>query len=166
MASHLPCTYPLPLCPNFKPTHRSHNEGFQLALTTAALAVPVVLLRRQRNNALAKALKNGPPPPRRSASIPGVPPLRQTTLSGPSSVPTPTKHLDLPSQPSDDFNGALYSAKAFGIATLSVTVGATAIIWGANTVMGVKDVRARIPPQNYVLDLQYVACRLKSLPIE
>jgi len=37
----------------------------------------------------------------------------------------------------DNFNGAVYCAKAFGLATLLVGAGAGTIIWGVRTTLGV-----------------------------
>jgi hypothetical protein len=42
------------------------------------------------------------------------------------------------------FNGALYSLKAFGIATALVVAGATASVWGVKTYLGAKDVSAYV----------------------
>ncbi|EKM56315.1 uncharacterized protein PHACADRAFT_91562 [Phanerochaete carnosa HHB-10118-sp] len=42
-------------------------------------------------------------------------------------------------RPEDDFNFALYGAKAFGYATAIVTAGAAVSVWGVKTFMGVKD---------------------------
>ena len=39
----------------------------------------------------------------------------------------------------DSFNGALYSLKAFGIATALVITGAAASLWGGKAYLGVKD---------------------------
>lgn len=41
----------------------------------------------------------------------------------------------------DDFNGALYTVKAFGYATAMVMAGALATVWGVKSHMGVQDVR-------------------------
>jgi hypothetical protein len=38
------------------------------------------------------------------------------------------------------FDGALYSLKAFGIATALVVAGAAASVWSVKTYLGVKDV--------------------------
>jgi hypothetical protein len=38
------------------------------------------------------------------------------------------------------FNGALYSLKAFSIATALVVAGGSASVWGVKTYLGVKDV--------------------------
>lgn len=38
------------------------------------------------------------------------------------------------------FNGALYSLKAFGIATALIVAGGAASVWGVKTYLGVKDV--------------------------
>ncbi|OBZ78175.1 hypothetical protein A0H81_02717 [Grifola frondosa] len=114
-----------------------------LALTTAALAVPIVILRRQRASALGKALANAPPPPRRTSS--GGAPL---ALSGSSlHPPLPPRPPSAPSASAstsaarveDDFNGALHCAGAFGVATLLVVLGAGAGVWGVRSYMGVQD---------------------------
>ena len=42
------------------------------------------------------------------------------------------------------FNGALYSLKAFGIATALVVAGATVSVWGVKTYLGAKDVSGSI----------------------
>jgi len=98
-----------------------------------------------------------PPPPRRSVSTstaappPRTPPNSQTP---PPRVPakTGTTPLDRSAAPqiaiasspaitdaSDGFNGALYSAKAFGIATLCVGAGAVTMVWGVQQALGVEN---------------------------
>lgn len=76
-------------------------------------------------------------------------------LAGPSSNPSTQEVLYLKnpalsssSRPpaEEDFNGALYSAKAFGIATLFVTVGAVTTVMGIKAAMGVRDVRSPLTP--------------------
>jgi hypothetical protein len=78
------------------------------------------------------------------------PPIRPILI-----YPTPSPHAAVSSQPptpsgclprntsrrEDNFNGALYSLKAFSIATALVVVGAAASLWGVKTYLGVKDVR-------------------------
>jgi hypothetical protein len=41
----------------------------------------------------------------------------------------------------DSFNGALYSLKAFSIATALVVAGGATSVWGVKTYLGVRDVR-------------------------
>ena len=43
------------------------------------------------------------------------------------------------------FNGAFYSAKAFGIATTLVTVGAFVGVWAVRASLGVQNVRGMVP---------------------
>lgn len=43
------------------------------------------------------------------------------------------------------FNGAFYSAKAFGIATTLVTVGAFVGVWAVRASLGVQNVRGIVP---------------------
>ncbi|CAL1708414.1 unnamed protein product [Somion occarium] len=107
-----------------------------LALTTAALAVPIVLLRRQRASVLTKTLESSaPPPPRRTALSTSI---TATSLST-RSAPPPRRVTNEPPSAEDGFNAALYTAKAFGLATLLVTVGATTAIIGVKSSMGVRD---------------------------
>lgn len=122
----------------------------QLAVSTAALIVPVVLLRRSRANALARTLREAPPPPRRTtttAFVPGIPvanvPRVKPTTST-NAAPTADSEMI------DDFNGALYSAKAFGYATLMVVTGASLTVWGVKSYMGVQNV-------------SFIPCHLSSL---
>ncbi|KAH8089903.1 hypothetical protein BXZ70DRAFT_1041920 [Cristinia sonorae] len=120
-----------------------------LTLTTVALAVPIVLLRRQWSSTVARSVKGAPPPPRRvvtgplsstarpsqpvsKASAPVPPPRMKTS-------PAPTKPVTV--NPDDRFNGAFYSVKAFGIATAMVTVGAVTTVWGVKLAMGVQDTK-------------------------
>ncbi|TBU42372.1 hypothetical protein BD309DRAFT_866466 [Dichomitus squalens] len=70
-----------------------------------ALMVPIVMLHRHRAATLSMA--DTPPPPRH--------PIPSTSTSASSSMAARAE---------DSFNGALHSAKAFGIATLMVGVGA------------------------------------------
>lgn len=152
-------------------------------MTTAALTVPIVLLRRQRSRALANPLplrrpqdlstlasrftpisnpapsNEWPPKPRRtvfntstgSPSAPRIGPRPTNIYPGSgsaSSLLVRAKDLQLDEKtvlPDDDgFNAPLYTAKAFGIATLIVAVCATTAVWGVKTSMGVKDVRPLI----------------------
>ena len=55
----------------------------------------------------------------------------------PIQVPKPSK-AETPSDPG--FNYALYSAKAFGIATTLVTVGAFVGVWAVQASLGVQNV--------------------------
>ncbi|KAI0341311.1 hypothetical protein BDW22DRAFT_1332804, partial [Trametopsis cervina] len=115
-----------------------------LALSTVALIGPVVLLRRHRANVLSKALEEAPPPPRRitatllshrSAEV--TQPRLSVAQPGPLAETedyTSSSQAEVP----DDFNGALYSAKAFGYATLMVMTGAITTVWGVKTYMGVE----------------------------
>ena len=111
----------------------------QLGISTVALSVPVVLLRRQR---AARALTKAPPP-RRKAWPPPTPRAGPTTAVPaaarvePIQVPKPSK-AEIPSD--SDFNGAFYSAKAFGIATALVTMGAFIGVWAVQVSLGVQNV--------------------------
>jgi len=142
-------------------------------MTTAALAVPIVLLRRQR----AKALLNVPPPRRigdpsslhsrytPTQNIPPSdlnedmtqgqwpPPRRRTsrTMALQSSRFTPRVSASAPlsavesdelhdqSTSNDDFNSPLYTARAFGLATLIVALCASTAVWSVKTTLDVKD---------------------------
>ncbi|KIM85554.1 hypothetical protein PILCRDRAFT_337125 [Piloderma croceum F 1598] len=143
-----------------------------LAVTTVALAVPIVLLRRQRSNALLNTF-----PPRRAGDpsslasrftpIPNIPPSNVTATQWPpprrrsggttsfqgsrltlpsssaSSVLTAVESDEFNDRPmsNDEFNAPLYTAKAFGIATLIVAVCASAAVWSVKTSLDVKDTR-------------------------
>jgi hypothetical protein len=147
----------------------------QLAVTTAALAVPIVLLRRQRSNALLNTI-----PPRRTGDLSSLasrftpiqstppsnvngsqwpPPRRRNggTTSFHGSRFTPRASVSAPlsleldelpdrARSNDEFNTPLYAAKAFGLATLIVMVCASTAVWGVKTSLGVKDVRLFLPP--------------------
>lgn len=106
-----------------------------------ALSVPIVLLRRQRAaRNLSKAL-----PPRRRAGPSPLPRASPTTVAPlaprvePIQVPKVEKAAEALADTS--FNGALYSAKAFGIATVFVTIGAFVGVWVVQTSLGVQNVR-------------------------
>ncbi|KAL0072340.1 hypothetical protein AAF712_000103 [Marasmius tenuissimus] len=82
---------------------------------------------------------------------------RQTSQPFPRITPTPTSvpafglqetgdvtetrssEEDDPPPQQLDFNPALLTAKAFGIATLAVTVGAVTLVWGVKSAMGVEN---------------------------
>ncbi|KAI0074226.1 hypothetical protein K474DRAFT_1677270 [Panus rudis PR-1116 ss-1] len=129
-----------------------------LALTTAALAVPLVYLRRQKATMLSETLRNGPPPPPRrnvassvsrltaSTSRSNVPPIRQTSSRGTTkSPPTVTPSQNIAAEgatvatASTDLDGPFLAAKAFGIATLFVGVGAVITVTGVKAFLGVEN---------------------------
>ena len=112
---------------------------FQLGVSTVALSVPIVLLRRQR---AAQALNKTLPPRRRTGPSP-------TLRASPTAVAPPTPRVDpvqaqkVPKAEAladSSFNGPLYSAKAFGIATTCVTIGAFVGVWAVQTSLGVQNV--------------------------
>ncbi|KAH9948025.1 hypothetical protein B0H21DRAFT_735831 [Amylocystis lapponica] len=120
-----------------------------LALTTAALAVPIFLLKRHRAFTLGSALADAPPPPRRTGAASGPAAVRAGPAR-PASHPRtsdaqrathPSSEAGVSLSMEDNFNGALYSAKAFGLATMFVTVGAGTTIWGVKTAMGVQNTK-------------------------
>jgi hypothetical protein len=104
-----------------------------------------MLLRRHKANLLSKALEEAPPPPRRTIITP-----TGLAVSGTTRVQQPIQHEPLPSieqstrpeqvEATDDFNGALYSMKAFGYATFLVMTGALTTVWGVKSYMGVENV--------------------------
>ena len=112
----------------------------QLGVSTVALSVPIVLMRRQRaSRALSKAL-----PPRRRA---GPSPTSRTSPTTVVSAAPQVEPIQVPKIPKAEaledprFNGALYSAKAFGIATAFVTIGAFVGVWAVQSSLGVQNVR-------------------------
>jgi len=143
----------------------SFLTSLQLAVTTAALALPLTFLRRQQRAANSiiggdgrtsslltstSKLISSPPVRRRAPPLPhrgGIPVPSTITLSsrgtdGASAQTTPLAKAGSVSRVEKDggFNGALYSLKAFGIATALVVSGAAAGAWSVRTYLGVKDV--------------------------
>ena len=112
----------------------------QLGISTVALGVPIVLLRRQRAvQALSKSL-----PPRRRAGPSPIPRASPTTVAPlvPRLEPVQVPKVDKAEALADTgFNGAFYSAKTFGIATIFVTMGAFVGVWVVQTSLGVQNVR-------------------------
>jgi len=137
-----------------------------LAVTTAALIFPAVLLRRVKttnvNTSVSVAYLSDPSaPPRRVGTGPGrvlglgpvvgtgigTPKIRRPALNLGSGSP----HGSSPggsgrrdgsgSGIGDDFNPALYTVKAFGLATLLVGVGAVTGVWGVKWGLDVHDMR-------------------------
>ncbi|KAI0756657.1 hypothetical protein C8Q80DRAFT_1129792 [Daedaleopsis nitida] len=128
-----------------------------LAISTAAMVVPIVLLRRHRAVTLGKTLAATPPPPRRTTSSRGIPIVNPTSNPSLFSV----RDSALPSSSSasssstvtragDNFNGPLYCAKAFSIATFAVGAGAFVSIWGVRQYMGVETVRVQLRAPNAI----------------
>ncbi|KAH9958363.1 hypothetical protein BGW80DRAFT_1375923, partial [Lactifluus volemus] len=98
-----------------------------LVITTAALTLPLTLLRRQRvAPSTIRSASSHPTPP---------PPIRR--ISSSSTGPLP--HASLCASREDNFNGALYSLKAFSIATAIVFACGAASVWSVKTYLGVKD---------------------------
>ena len=95
-------------------------------------------------------------PPVRRARTRGIPSTAPLPSVASVLTPAPTKatssvEASSPLQSSSEppsgvvkeysFNGALYSLKAFGIATALVVGGGAASVWGVKTYLGVRDVR-------------------------
>ncbi len=145
-----------------------------MAISTAAMAVPIVLLRRHRAATLGKALKNAPPPPRRTTSSKGIPianPTAQPSLFSVRDSASPSASTSLSSSSStvtsgDNFNGALQCAKAFGIATALVGVGAFVSVWGVRRYMAVETVRSVFSEYSRAGLSMPPICRHKSLQTE
>lgn len=91
-----------------------------------------------------------PPPVRRALSpriaSTQIPPASMTgTSSTKAGAPLQGSSEDSLRVPREDrFNGALYSLKAFSIATTLVIAGSAASVWGVKVYLGVKDVRERL----------------------
>ncbi|KAF9652381.1 hypothetical protein BDM02DRAFT_3109402 [Thelephora ganbajun] len=110
-----------------------------LGISTVALSVPIVLLRRQR---VAQALTKAPPPRRRAE--PSQIPRASPTTAVPTARVEPIraqapKTPKAETLPDPGFNSALYSAKAFGVATTLVTVGAFIGVWAVQASLGVQN---------------------------
>lgn len=56
------------------------------------------------------------------------------------------------------FDGALYSLKAFSIATAFVVAGGSVSVWGVKTYLGVKDVSGKCVFFFFAPDVQYIGC--------
>jgi hypothetical protein len=109
-------------------------------VTTAALAVPIILLRKQRA-AIANSLRESSAPPRRAGTFSR--PLTQIsprTGPGTVSLTKPAAKDSVWSSPIS-LNAVLYAAKAFGVATLLVAAGSATALWGVKSILGVQDVR-------------------------
>jgi hypothetical protein len=110
---------------------------WQLAVTTAALVVPIIQIKKQRAKTLSNALLTSTAPPRRAGHAPAQF-LQLRYRSEPALTP---KHIPASEGTAGSFNATLYALKAFGIATMIVGVSSTATVWGVTTIMGVKTVR-------------------------
>ncbi|KDQ53717.1 hypothetical protein JAAARDRAFT_136552, partial [Jaapia argillacea MUCL 33604] len=137
-----------------------------LAFSTVALVVPIVLLRRHRTQ--ANSLQKSAPPPRRSnivvpIAVQATPKPRPKTTS----IENTSTAEQVASEASDDFNGALYCLKAFGIATAAVSVGAASTIWGVKSYLGVRDTQefAALMRETMLTKLPKLASRLHR-PVE
>ncbi|KAJ3982095.1 hypothetical protein F5890DRAFT_423051 [Lentinula detonsa] len=124
-----------------------------IASITAAMAVPAALYLRRKHNI---KLPTRPIVPRRQTTV-GTPlksltPIQSTALysnvaqgtSGINSVnQSPLNHVSHSSSPEvigkNDFNPALYTIGAFGIATLLVSLGALIGVGAVKTTMNVQD---------------------------
>ncbi|KAG2062918.1 hypothetical protein BDR04DRAFT_940126, partial [Suillus decipiens] len=99
-----------------------------LAFSSAALVVPMVILRRYRRSVIPHNFQEAAPPPRRG--------------QGPSTLLASSPIRSRPAPQTNDeqfFNGPLYTLKALSIATPLVTLGATASIWGIMTALNARD---------------------------
>ncbi|KAF9494070.1 hypothetical protein BDN71DRAFT_1015438 [Pleurotus eryngii] len=124
---------------------KKRNSGLHLTIVATAgasllaIGMPLVYLLRQR--ASRTLLREAPP--RRTVSQSTSP-----LISGNTSRIAAADAAAMPSRPIvqktgqnvhvDDFNGALHSAKAFGLATLLVAASATATVYGIKTWMRVQ----------------------------
>lgn len=126
-----------------------HLKYAQIAVSCVGIAIPIIYLRRK---ILTSRLgPNSAPAPRRARGTgDALHPIRPIQIrepqvvavmpavsaTPPSTSPSPSTELS----PEDDFNPALLTAKAFGIATLLVVTGATAAVLGVKRALGVRDV--------------------------
>lgn len=140
--------------------------------SSVALIAPVILLRRHKANLLSRTLEEAPPPRRTTTTVSatlgaaGTSRPRQVAHTNPQITPTTTAQNTLDTavpEAADDFNGALYSLKAFGYATLIVMAGGLTTVWGVKQYMGVDNVRlGRILSTK----MRSWSLRRKSLPPE
>jgi hypothetical protein len=111
-------------------------------VTTAALAVPILLLRKQqRAAALANSLRESSVPPRRAGAVSR--PLIQISPLLAGTVPAAAEHVarDSASFSSISLDAIFYAAKTFSIATVLVAAGSATTLWGIRSILGVQDVR-------------------------
>ncbi|KAG2088657.1 uncharacterized protein F5147DRAFT_587551 [Suillus discolor] len=119
----------------------------QLAFSSVALVVPIIMLRRYRRGVTPKLLQEATAPPRRGRGSSTLPvslhspairsrPASQTVLK---EVPTQSAASENIYNPEQFFNGPLYTLKALSIATALVTLGATASIWGVMKTLNARD---------------------------
>ncbi|KAH7922916.1 hypothetical protein BV22DRAFT_1036976 [Leucogyrophana mollusca] len=114
-----------------------------LAVSSIALVVPVILLKRYRNGAGHIVQQANAPPRRGGSSTPFIQASpRQAPVTPPLPPPSPPKlRVSKEGSGEDFFNAPLYTLKAFGIATALVTAGATISIWGVKTFVGANDTK-------------------------
>ncbi|KAJ8472765.1 hypothetical protein ONZ45_g16542 [Pleurotus djamor] len=130
---------------------------------TLGFGIPLVyLLRKRAGTTLLHETVNAPP---RRAVASTIPSIRRVAPASASAVPssstipiakpveTSVSSTASPPPAEDDFNGALYSAKAFGIATLMVCTGAVATVVGVKAWLGVKTT-------------EEFACRMRDIVLE
>jgi hypothetical protein len=108
---------------------------FKLAITTAALTVPIHLFRKQRAAFLAKSLLETSVPPRRS----GAAPQQLLPVKPQPSLPDPARIVEAVTTPKG-FSPRLYAVKALGIATLLVITGSVTAVWSVRSFLGVHNV--------------------------
>ncbi|KII88590.1 hypothetical protein PLICRDRAFT_41778 [Plicaturopsis crispa FD-325 SS-3] len=139
-----------------------------LAVSTVALVVPVVLLRRHRAN---NTLRHELAPRRRAGNQPAkfAQPAPSPSLRA---TPTPMRSAETSSElpaPSPDAHAgaALYTAKVFGLATLLVTSTAAISVFGLKAYMGVKDTKEFGERMRNILltKMHVLTSRIHRLPI-
>lgn len=130
----------------------------QVTASTVAVGLPLVYLRRKQKSTLEYALKHAPaPPPRRRTGAPaaarfGLGNVAATPIQRPN---TKTHYAEVDGDGESASPGmgelmsgiskvnastAMLGAKAFGIATCLVGIGAFVTVWGIKAVLGVQNV--------------------------
>ncbi|KAI0246358.1 hypothetical protein BJV78DRAFT_1255589 [Lactifluus subvellereus] len=121
-----------------------------LAITTVVLGPPCSASSTPCSRITSPSPSTSAPPVRRISArgVPSaVPPplvIPQQASTSPietssGSLPRGTSDASLRASREDGFNGALYSLKAFSIATALVVTSGAASVWGVKTYLGVKD---------------------------
>jgi len=120
-----------------------------LAVSTVLLTMPLVLLRRHKKNIRAEALKSAGAPPRRMGSglslVPGTARLTVPLQGVRMDLRKPTLDPEQSRGEKDGgqghFNSALYTGKAFSLATLLVGVSTVSTVWAVKTWLGVHNMQ-------------------------
>lgn len=103
----------------------------QVAVTCVGLTAFVPLYLRKKSLSLTAAI----PPPRRASGNLSLP-----SFDVQNTLPEVAKAVEEPATKYDGFGPVIHAVKALGIATLFVTAGATGVVFGLKSYLGVQNV--------------------------